>query len=262
MMDHIQNHNAGSLWDKLTAAGHASDADPRRTARAACRVPPLAHDRPRPPRHRRSTRVQTVPATMQALVVLEPNRLEIQEVPVPEPGSQRGPRPGPGGIDLRHRRAPDPRRLPGLLAAGLPVHPGARVGRRDRRPRPGRGALRLEGRRPGGRHLARRLRRLPRSASRAATTSARTTASRVSTASTATTSRAPTRPTSSTASSASSRCPTPSASTRARSSTRPRSRSTWPTAATSPRATPWRSSAPARSAYWPAMPPGSAVPPG
>ena len=52
------------------------------------------------------------------------------------------------------------------------------------------------------------------------------------------------------------------ASTRARSSTRPRSRSTWPTAATSPRVTPWPSPAPARSASWPAMPPASAAPPG
>ena len=34
MMDHIQNHNAGSLWDKLT--GHDAPADgPRREPRKA-----------------------------------------------------------------------------------------------------------------------------------------------------------------------------------------------------------------------------------
>ena len=74
------------------------------------------------------------PATMEALVVLEPNRFEIQEVPIPVPGPERGAGARAGGLDLRHRRPPRPRRLPGLLAAGVPVHPGPRVGRRDRRP--------------------------------------------------------------------------------------------------------------------------------
>ena len=136
--------------------------------RAGLRVPlrrPAAED---PRRHGvdgrsrgRRLRRPAVSATMQALVVLEPNRMEIREVPVPTPGTERGAGPRPGGVDLRHRCPPHPRRLPGLLAAVLPVHPRARVGRRDRRARAGRRALRLEGRRPGRRHLARRLRRLP-----------------------------------------------------------------------------------------------------
>ena len=61
--------------------------------------------------------------TMRALVVLEPERFEVQTVPVPEPGPMRGPLPGPRGVDLRHGFAPHRRRLPGLLAAGLPDHP-------------------------------------------------------------------------------------------------------------------------------------------
>ena len=65
-----------------------------------------------------------VPQTMDALVVLEPSRFEIQHVPVPTPG--------PDEVLARvravsicgTRRPPRARRLPGLLAARFPFIPG------------------------------------------------------------------------------------------------------------------------------------------
>ena len=99
--------------------------------------------------------------TMKALVVLEPNRVEIQDVPTPTPGPNevlaRVRAVSICGTDVHLVRGD----YPGLLAAQLPVHPGPRVGRRDRGPGPRRRAVRLEGRRPRRRHLPRRLRLLP-----------------------------------------------------------------------------------------------------
>jgi hypothetical protein len=37
MMDHIQNNNAGSLWDKLTATGYSKAAERERRHQAAQR---------------------------------------------------------------------------------------------------------------------------------------------------------------------------------------------------------------------------------
>ncbi len=102
-----------------------------------------------------------MPETMQALVVARAEPLRDPRRPRPGARPQRGPRARPRRVDLRHRRPPHPGRLPGLLAARVPVHPGPRVGGRDRGARAGRGALRLEGRRPGRRHVPRRLRRVP-----------------------------------------------------------------------------------------------------
>ena len=72
--------------------------------------------------------VLNVPATMKALVVLEPNHFQIQEVPVPEPG--------PNQVLARVRAVSICGTTPiwsaattRLLAAGLPLHPGPRVGR-------------------------------------------------------------------------------------------------------------------------------------
>ena len=125
--------------------------------------------------------------TMQALVVLEPDSPGDPGEAGPRAGPPRGARPGARDVHLRHRRAPDPRPLPRLLAAGLPVHPRPRVGRRDRRPRRRRGGLRLGGGRPRRRHQPQRLRGLPEVRRGPATTSARTTASPACTPSTGTT---------------------------------------------------------------------------
>ena len=66
---------------------------------------------------------------MHALVVQEPNVLEIQEKPVPEPGRNevlaRVRSTAICGTDAHLIQ----RRLPRLLAARLPVHAGPRVGR-------------------------------------------------------------------------------------------------------------------------------------
>ena len=190
---------------------------------------------------------------MQALVVLEPSRFEIREVPVPVPG--------PGEVLARVRAvsicgtdAPSgPRRLPGLLAAGVSVHPRPRVGRVTSR-RSGRAPTATAGRSATGSPAPRMTRAASaRSASRAATTCARTTASPACTSSMATASRALTRRMSYTGSRRSSIFRTALAMPRARSSTRPRSRCMSPIAAASARATRSRSPVPARSACWPAM---------
>ncbi len=119
--------------------------------------------------------------------------------PDPDARPERGARPRARRLDLRHRRAPDPWRLPRLLAARLPVHPRPRMGRRDRGPR-ARAPSCSAGRWATGSRAPRTTRAASaRSASRATTTCARTTAGSASTSSTATASRAPTPRTSSTA---------------------------------------------------------------
>src|SRR5450759_2752828 len=66
--------------DDVPGPGHAATLTP-----AAPGVGVLARRSPR--RSPAMPAVSAVSATMQALVVLDPNRLEIQEVPVPTPGS-------------------------------------------------------------------------------------------------------------------------------------------------------------------------------
>ena len=96
-----------------------------------------------------------VPATMEALVVLEPNRIEIQQVPVPQPG--------PGQVLARVRAVSIcgtdahlvRRVLPGLLAAPLSRSSPVTSGPATSWPlglAPA--AYGLAGRRPRGRHLA------------------------------------------------------------------------------------------------------------
>ena len=73
-------------WRASASTSSPSSPCPSRSAaprpRWSTRSPPSS---PRPLRPRRPSR-SALPETMQALVVLEPSRFEIREVPVPEPG--------------------------------------------------------------------------------------------------------------------------------------------------------------------------------
>ena len=161
MMDYIQERNAGALYDKLTGTHeHHVPRQGRAPALTRSAGSPSRVGSPAPPEGGRPdvrpARHDGGPRRPRAVGARDPGG------PGPGARAQRGPRAGPRGVHLRHRRPPHPGRLPGLLAARVPVHPGARVGGRDRRPGPGRRALRLAGRRPRRGHQPRRLRRVPR----------------------------------------------------------------------------------------------------
>ena len=112
--------------------------------------------------------VSAVSATMQALVVLEPNRLEIQEAPVPTPGPNevlaRVRAVSICGTDAHLIRGD----YPGFWPPRFPFVPGHEWAGEIAALGPGAERFgwavgdRVAGRGPGGRHLPRRLRRVPR----------------------------------------------------------------------------------------------------
>ena len=117
-----------------------------------------------------------MPETMQALVVLEPGRFEIREVPVPTPGPNevlaRVRAVSICGTDAHLIRGD----YPGFWPPAFPFTPGHEWAGEiaPSAPGPERFGWKVGDRVAG--HQPRRLRGLPRSASRAATTCARTTA--------------------------------------------------------------------------------------
>src|SRR3954463_2688795 len=99
--------------------------------------------------------------TMQTLVVLEPDVLEIQEKPVPEPGPNevlaRVRSTAICGTDAHLIRGD----YPGFWPPAFPFTPGHGGARRHRPRGPRRGGARRGGRRPRPRPQPQRLRRLP-----------------------------------------------------------------------------------------------------